>query len=197
MLNIGKTAALLTLLGCPPLCLAQPVNSSPFEDRRAEAVYFLTPIFSILDCESVGEIEDGGVDEHFSTLYFYSDRDMSRTIVESEFVLGRPEDKKEQSRFVFKMMDTDGNGQVTPGEYRQYVSFAIAEADLDKNGELHESELFADKATANKFAKLKDKTTEKSADKQANIPQPHSHQDSHQHQVTSAATGHAKEGSHE
>jgi len=116
----------------------------PFSQDRDAAVYFLKPIFSIIDCESGGVIEDGDVDEHFTDLFFYNDRDQSRAIVESEFVRARSKETKQQSAFVFKMMDTDSNGFVTPQEYRHYVSFAINAADKDKNGELYAEELLDD-----------------------------------------------------
>jgi len=112
-----------------------------FNSRYDEAVFFLTPIFSVVDCEGAGEIEDSGVDEHFNTLFYYNDRDQSKYIVESEFVMGRNKASAEQSRYVFKMMDSDQNGKVTTLEYRRYISQTIELADLDKNGELKDFEL--------------------------------------------------------
>jgi hypothetical protein len=122
-----------------------PDPKAPFKDRYEEAVYFLTPIFPVLDCEGMGEIEDGDVDEHFHSLFFYNDRDQSKYIVESEFLLGRAKESSAQSRFVFVMMDSNGDGKVSAYEYRQYVSQSISFADIDQNGEVNLTELQANK----------------------------------------------------
>jgi len=128
-------------------------GSPPFAKERDAAVFFLTPIFSIIDCEAVDVIEDGDVDEHFSTLFFFNDRDQSRVITESEFVGARAKHAQAQSTYVFKMMDLDGNGQVSTHEYRRYISFAIDTADLNKDGELAKIELQG-KPTSSYKAKL-------------------------------------------
>lgn len=118
---------------------------SPFSQDRDAAVYFLTPIFSILDCESKGVIEAGDVDEHFNSLFFFNDRDQSRSIVEAEFLKARPDKTKRQSAFIFKMMDTNKDNRVTPQEYREYVFYAIKTADTNSDGELFEKELLGNK----------------------------------------------------
>lgn len=126
----------------------QLVEQPIFSSRYDEAVFFLTPIFPVVDCEGAGEIEDSGVDEHFNTLFFYNDRDQSKYIVESEFVMGRNKASTDKSRFVFNMMDSDQNGKVTSLEYRRYISQTIELADLDKNGELQDFELDLNKKPA-------------------------------------------------
>lgn len=161
MHNIHSTSPLILILSTillsssPALLLANQAGSEDkatnvskitpetpaFNNRYEEAVFFLTPIFPVIDCEGSGEIEDSGVDEHFNTLFFYNDRDQSKYIVESEFVRGRNEASASLSRFVFSMMDSDQNGKVTTVEYRRYISQTIELADLDKNGELQDFEL--------------------------------------------------------
>jgi Ca2+-binding EF-hand superfamily protein len=125
----------------------QLVEKPIFSSRYDEAVFFLTPVFPVVDCEGAGEIEDSGVDEHFNTLFYYNDRDQSKYIVESEFVMGRNKASADKSRFVFNMMDSDQNGKVTSLEYRRYISQTIELADLDKNGELQDFELDLNKKT--------------------------------------------------
>jgi hypothetical protein len=128
---------------------AKVAEKPAFNSRYDEAVFFLTPIFPVIDCEGAGEIEDSGVDEHFNTLFYYNDRDQSKYIVESEFVRGRNEGSASLSRFVFAMMDSDQNGKVTTLEYRRYISLTIELADLDKNGELQDFELDPSKKLVN------------------------------------------------
>lgn len=105
------------------------------------AAYFLNPLFSTIDCEAQGVIEDGDVDEHFSSLFFYNDRDQSRSILQSEFLRARPKESEADSLFVFTLMDSNGDKIVDPREYRQYISVAIKTADKDNNGELYYEEL--------------------------------------------------------
>jgi hypothetical protein len=152
-LNIGRFYLMLSkptlhvLLVSYSLSFLTPAmanDTGVTKPQRDAAVYFLTPIFDIIDCESVGVIEDGDVDEHFTSLFFFNDRDQSRYIVESEFVRARSGKTKKQSVEVFQMMDTNSNGQVTPQEYRQFVSYAIKATDTDNNGELVEFEVFGE-----------------------------------------------------
>lgn len=145
MLLANEPSTALKVSDGPEQLTKKPV----FNSRYDEAVFFLTPIFSVVDCEGAGEIEDSGVDEHFNTLFYYNDRDQSKYIVESEFVMGRNKASAEQSRYVFKMMDGDQNGKVTTLEYRRYISQTIELADLDKNGELQDFELDPSKKIVN------------------------------------------------
>ncbi|MAR90446.1 MAG: hypothetical protein CML06_06150 [Pseudomonadales bacterium] len=136
--------AALALGGCSPAAQvpaqAQPQASSaqddsaPLPDQRASAVHFLQPVFSVLDCEKKGEVEAGEVDNHFFELYFFADRDQSRSISQAEFLAHSSAESRDKDLYVFQQMDTNRNGTVSVMEYRQHVFRALELADTDADG---------------------------------------------------------------
>ena len=113
---------------------------SPFTNDIEAAKHFIKPIFSTLDCEGVGVIEAGEVDEHFFNLFFYHDRDRSKTIRQSEFVFSKDSLERQRLAYVFTQMDVDKNSLVSTNEYRDHVISSIDKADINRNGELTEAE---------------------------------------------------------
>ena len=119
-------------------------NDSGFGEQKA-AVRFLQPLFSTLDCEQVGEIEAGEVDEHFAQIYFFSDRDQSRSLSEAEYLRSIAHSDPQKDSFIFTLMDTNKDTLVTPMEFRMYTFKAIKLADTDGSGSVSEQE--ADQAS--------------------------------------------------
>ncbi len=116
-----------------------------FPDQRSAAVHFLQPIFPDLDCEGVGVVEQGEVDEHFFQLFFSQDTDQSKTLSMREFLRYSREENRAKDIFLFKLIDKNADGQLSPREYREHVIFAIDAADADRDGELTEAEVYGDK----------------------------------------------------
>lgn len=111
-----------------------------FADLRSAAIHFLQPIFYTLDCEKVGVVEAGEVEEHFYEIFFRADRDHSRSISRQEFRLAAVTRNDRKEDYIFDLMNRDGNDVVSVQEFLQHVYTAIDLADSNKNGELTEQE---------------------------------------------------------
>lgn len=121
--------------------LIEPTGNESIGSEQKAAVRFLSPVFPLLDCEHVGEIETGEVDEHFSQMYFFVDRDMSRSVTEAEFLRSMPRPDPDKDRQIFKLMDTNLDTLVTPMEFRRYSYKAIKQADADNSGSVSRREV--------------------------------------------------------
>lgn len=128
------------LFSCLLLATNALANSetSPFEDSRSASVYFLNPIFDILDCTSEGVVDPAEVGEHFHPLFFSRDRDRSRTISRQEFTQFVPD--KEKYTFIYTLIDKNSDNKITPIEFRDYLIFVIHDADTNKDGEVSRAE---------------------------------------------------------
>lgn len=121
-------------------CSTVNETQQPVVEGRVAAIRFIQPLFSALDCEGVGEIDPGEVDEHFFELYFFADRDHSRTISEQEYVQSISQSNPELDSHIFHLMDKDGDSVVTTSEFRSYLFRAMHLADRDRNGTVSEQE---------------------------------------------------------
>ena len=140
---IFKYLSALVLMVMLPNSGAAEVSSGygPFQDQRNAAIHFMRPIFHTLDCEGVGIIEQGEVDEHFNQIFFFSDRDFSRSISKNEYINTARRNSVAEDEFIFEVMDSDDDGTVSPREYRTHVLWAIDAADANADGELSEDEI--------------------------------------------------------
>ena len=141
---IARRAALMLVLTLAACTMQSPVAPAPatdhFVDEHQAALHFIQPIFSVLDCEKKGEIEQGEVDEHFFELYFFADRDRSRSISAVEFAQSTPHSTPQQNLYLFQRMDTDRNELISVEEYRQFVFAALQVADTNQDGSVDEQE---------------------------------------------------------
>lgn len=146
-------AAFLIVASLPGIAALSACSSSPraththshtdpaFTNEVEAAQHFLKPIFSILDCEGEGEVEPGEVDEHFSGLFFYVDRDLDKNITEEELVSSAHHSHPSKERYLFALMDTDRNGVVSGSEFRNYLIHAVSVADHNQDGMLTPDEV--------------------------------------------------------
>jgi hypothetical protein len=117
-----------------------PEVISPFSNQYSAAVHFIQPLFSVLDCEKVGEIEKGEIDEHFHELFFFADRDQSRTITLPEYSHSVSHSTAQQDQYIFVQMDANADGVVDPNEFQIYLNRSIDAADLNQDGSVTEQE---------------------------------------------------------
>ncbi len=116
-------------------------NEEPvFPDQKSTAIHFIQPLFTVLDCERKGEIESGEVDEHFFELYFFTDRDRSRSISLQEYINSVAKSSSEQSTYIFNQMDTDKDALISTREFRDYLITSIEIADANQDGSVTEQE---------------------------------------------------------
>ncbi|MEE2733281.1 MAG: hypothetical protein VYA55_20850 [Pseudomonadota bacterium] len=137
---LGSILALLWACAVAPADSDVRPEAETVDPRHAAAVHFIQPIFSVLDCEKKGEIEAGEIDEHFAELYFFVDRDRSRTISLQEFSASMSHSSAQQDAYLFQQMDTNQDQLVSIMEYRQFVFEVLQVADTDRNGSVDEDE---------------------------------------------------------
>lgn len=128
----------LTLL---PLLLGgcsspQSGDSKPFASEHAAAVHFLKPIFPILDCDSVGVVGKGEVDEHFYEVFYAVDKNRSLSIRQEDLEHALFDSSKEEVSYIFTMMDKNLDKVVSTEEFQDFMYTIIDLADTGKNGEI-------------------------------------------------------------
>ena len=117
-----------------------PSSKHDIAELRA-AAQFISSFANELDCENVGHIESGEVDEHLPPIFLRFDVDRSRAITRKE-LLSEPYLKDKTLLSVsYSLMDTDGSGSVEFQELGNYMIEAIELLDEDNNGELHPHEI--------------------------------------------------------
>ncbi len=103
-------------------------------------MHFLQPMFDTLDCEGVGIVESGEVDEHFYGVFGFADVDNSRSLSKQEYIKSIHNADPGLESFIFASIDKNGDGMLSPLEFRNHVIMAIDIADTNRNGELTETE---------------------------------------------------------
>lgn len=126
------------IAGCAQNPAAQDVSDV---DPRRAMQHFYQPIFTPMDCELIGRAQKGEVDEHFPALYFFLDRSHDRVISRDEFFEALVTATDGEKTWLFARMDADGDGGVTPEEYRRFVYAGFDLLDVDQNGDLTEAEV--------------------------------------------------------
>ena len=145
MVKSSTVMVMLALtLGCASTQKQAEQTSTPGVENTEEdlafasplqaAQHFIKPIYSQLDCEGIGEIDDGEVDEHMNGLYFYVDRDQNREISEQELVRSAFNSTPAKEQYLYKLMDVDQSGAVTGYEFRNFIIWAIQTADQNQDG---------------------------------------------------------------
>ena len=117
------------------------LNEIAFTYHSSAVKHFIQPMFSVLDCEHVGKISSGEVDEHFYALFFYIDRDQSRDITLDEFIRSAHGSTPEKEQYLFGLMDVDKNDLVSVNEFRDFTISAIDSSDTDNDGLVSEREI--------------------------------------------------------
>jgi len=115
-------------------------NDEQVNPHRAMQRFF-QPVYSPMDCELVGRAHKDEIDEHFAALYFSLDRSHDRTISRGEFFAQQSNATDGEKAYLYEQMDADGDGSVSPDEYRLFAYRAFDLLDLDQDGDLTESEV--------------------------------------------------------
>lgn len=121
-----------------------PGVEGPFTPAIAAAI--LEPMFETLDCTEAGYFQEPEINEHFSQIFRFYDRDLSRTITRAEYLRGTSGAKKQELQHLFARIDADKNGILSAKEYREHLSAMFQLADANRDGELTREELTADRA---------------------------------------------------
>ena len=130
----AQTLLFALLLGAPAALLAG--DTEGFANDREAAVHFLRPMFPIMDCEGVGVISKGEVDEHFFELFYALTERGSFSIARDEVERSIPNSNDAQLEHIFGMMDINGNGIVSTEEFRNFMFTALDLADSEQKGEV-------------------------------------------------------------
>lgn len=101
------------------------------------------PFFDELDCENLGYVQRGEVEEHIGPIFISFDADGSRDIDPLEWGSFPYMRDKPLLQLSFSVADRDRNNIVSFREFTDYLSLAVAALDADGNGELSPAELQA------------------------------------------------------
>lgn len=128
--------------GVAPSVAAREAKPAP-EGRvgPTEASYVLAPIFDILDCDRVGAIDSGQVDEHVFEVFRPNDRDRSRRLSAKEFGRTFTRGGAALRTQLFRQADRNGDEQLTANEYQGHLYAMVELADTNRDGEVTRQEL--------------------------------------------------------
>lgn len=139
--------ALALVLGCLSSAAAHdglgnmPDDGAGFGSDRAAAVYFLRPLFPIMDCEGMGVISEGEVEDHFFALFYSVGKRGAFHITRDDLVRSLDGSSEARITHVFDLMDGNGDGRVSTSEFREFMVKAIRLADVEQNGEVSLADL--------------------------------------------------------
>ena len=125
---------LVLLLGATTPVAA--VQEAAFGSDRAAAVYFLRPLFPIMDCEGMGVVTKGEVEEHFFALFYSVSERGAFHLSHADLARALPGSSALQVSYLFGMMDRDEDGMVTTAEFHHFMLRAIELADSGGKGEV-------------------------------------------------------------
>lgn len=98
------------------------------------AKHILRGLFSRLDCDLDGTIEQAEIDDHFAQIWLPADSDASQSLNNREYTLITGALNETQRNQTFATADADASGTVSANELRRYL-FNLIEL-LDDNGDL-------------------------------------------------------------
>ena len=132
--------AVLSAGGAP----AEP-NSSPggSEQELAAHAVIVNPLFDELDCESLGYVQPGEVDEHAGPIFSSFDTDKSFGISKAEWYGGAISKENALVALSFKMADANSDTSLNYLEFTTYLKRAVSTLDSNGDGELSPAELLA------------------------------------------------------
>jgi len=120
-----------------------PVSVSSKIREQAAHAQMVEPFFDELDCENLGYVQPGEVEEHIGPIFISFDADRSQNIDALEWRHFPYIRDKALMQLSFSVADRDGNNSVSFREFTEYLSLAVASLDSDGNGELSPAELDA------------------------------------------------------
>ncbi|MEM1188127.1 MAG: hypothetical protein AAGI72_06360 [Pseudomonadota bacterium] len=103
----------------------------------------INPFFVDLDCENLGYVQPGEVDEHVGPIFMGFDLDGSSGIDPAEWRSHPGMRDQPLLAISFSVADVDGDGRVNYLELLEYMKTAINALDDNGDGELSPSELDA------------------------------------------------------
>lgn len=123
-----------------PIYAAPPVSTPSQGDVTKAASHFVHPFLNELDCENVGYVQVGEVDEHFFPIFNVYDIDKSKSLSRKE-VLGDRYIKNHALQAVsFDLMDANKDEKITPQEMRVYLVDALKLLDGDGDDDVFPAE---------------------------------------------------------
>lgn len=119
-------------------------DDTPFASDRDAAVHFVKPLFPLMDCETVGAVSKGEVDDHFFALFYTFARLRSFSFEKSDTQRAFSDSSEEKVSTLFGMMDQNGNGVVSTGEFRDFMYTAMDLIDVEQKGRVTLTDLGLD-----------------------------------------------------
>jgi len=132
------------LLAAPASLKAGDIEGEGFASDRAAAVHFLRPLFPIMDCEGMGVVGKGEVDDHFFALFYSVGERGAFSISRNDLARAYADSNERQISHIFSMMDQGGNDAVSTNEFRSFLFEALALADIGQKGEVTLADLGLD-----------------------------------------------------
>ena len=120
-------------------------NASPAgsEAELAAHAVIVDPLFDELDCESLGYVQPGEVDEHAGPIFSSFDIDKSFGISRAEWYGGAISKENSLVALSFEMADANSDTSLNFLEFTTYLKRAVSTLDSNGDGELSPAELQA------------------------------------------------------
>ena len=142
-----STNTLRILYGMAVLPAGTAFADDPFpvstEAELAAHAQIVRPFFNELDCENLGYVQPGEVDEHVGPIFISFDVNRSRDIDSSEWRSYPYMRDKPLMALSFRVADRDGDNVVSIREFTDYMRQAVAALDSDGDGEVSPAEMDA------------------------------------------------------
>jgi hypothetical protein len=119
-----------------------PLSQAPATELAAHA-QMVSPFFNELDCENLGYVQPGEVDEHVGPIFLSFDTNRSRDIDATEWRTYPYMPDKPLMALSFRVADRDGDKVVSIREFTDYMRQAVSALDGDGDGEVSPAELEA------------------------------------------------------
>ncbi len=129
----GVFLCILMLVGCSnhQMTHTQNIDENKVGSEHAKAVLYI--VFDRLDCDLEGTIDTAEVDDHFAQIWHPADLDQSMSLSRKEYQLVHAPVTRGIATALFKDADTDANGHIGAGEFRDHLQRMILT--LDANGD--------------------------------------------------------------
>ena len=121
----------------------EPATATLYRRVHSAHAQMVRPFFDELDCENLGFVQPGEVEEHIGPIFLSFDANGSRDIDLSEWQRYPYMLHKSLMKLSFSVADRNGNKVVSFREFTEYLSLAVTTLDADHDGEVSPAELEA------------------------------------------------------